>query len=215
MDQSDYVRVTVPVVTVIDIGLPRWMTPFAEELFSIPTHMTVQERLMLFQTALGLRTGFSVVEIGSYLGASTAFLAFAATQRGGTVHAVDTWENDAMGHEAQRDTWGEFRRNTQRFEHYIVPHRGHSVTVAQETGGIACDMLFIDGDHTYEGVGNDLTRWRGSLKPGGILAMHDFDSPGVRDAFEDIIGADVMAPPTLIDRLLVCTPRSKAVSATS
>src|SRR5580700_5787249 len=105
---SDQVRVTIPIVTVSDVTLPRWMTPHAKRLFGIPTHMTFQERLLLFQTALNLPQGFSVLEIGSYLGASTAFLGFAALQRDGMVHAVDPWTNDAMGAEGERDTWTEF-----------------------------------------------------------------------------------------------------------
>jgi hypothetical protein len=38
---------TIPIVTVSDITLPRWMTHFAKHLFGIPTHMTMQERLVL------------------------------------------------------------------------------------------------------------------------------------------------------------------------
>ena len=117
---SEIVSITIPIVTVSDMKLPRWMTPFAKHLFGIPTHLTVQERLVLFQTALALPQGFSVVEIGSYLGASTAFLGFAALQRAGFVHAVDPWTNDAMGAEGARDTWAEFRRNTEPFAHFIA-----------------------------------------------------------------------------------------------
>ncbi|RLC88791.1 MAG: hypothetical protein DRJ03_01575 [Chloroflexi bacterium] len=37
-----------------------------------------------------------------------------------------------------------------------------------------CDMLFIDGDHRYEGVSQDLYIWADKIKPGGILALHDY-----------------------------------------
>jgi predicted O-methyltransferase YrrM len=40
------------------------------------------------------------------------------------------------------------------------------------------DMLFIDGDHTYEGVKRDFELYRPLLKPGGIIAFHDvLDTP--------------------------------------
>ena len=202
------VKMTLPVVTVSDVTLPRWMTPHAKQLFGIPTHMTMQERLLLFQTAVALDPGFTIVEIGSYLGASTAFLGFAALHRGGAVHAVDPWMNDAMGAEGERDTLGEFRKNTADFEHFITRHRGFSADVSRR-GKIPCDMLFIDGDHSYEAVLTDLHSWLPSLKPGGILAMHDVDAPPVRRAFDEIVGdAKCEAQPTIIDRLLVCRPKA-------
>jgi predicted O-methyltransferase YrrM len=202
----DTVVMTLPIVTVADITLPRWMTPFARQLFAIPTHMTVQERLALFQTALNLAPQFTVVEIGSYLGASTAFLGLAALQRDGTIHAVDAWTNEANGPEGARDTYGEFRTNTASFEHFIVPHRGYSTAVHQHEGAIPCDMLFIDGDHSYEAVKADLRDWLPSIKPGGWLAMHDIDQPDVRRAFDETVAPRLSAPPQTLDRLLICRP---------
>lgn len=203
---AENVSMTLPIVTVGDITLPRWMTPFARHLFAIPTHMTVQERLALLQTALNLPPGFSVLEIGSYLGASTAFLGLAALQRDGNVHAIDSWQNEAMGSEGERDTWGEFRRNTAPFEHFIVPHRGFSTAVYQREGAIACDMLFIDGDHSYEAVSADLRAWLPSIKPDGVLAMHDIDQATVRQAFDEQVAPRLTAPPQTLDRLLICRP---------
>jgi len=207
---SENVVMTLPIVTVSDVTLPRWMTPFAKHLFGIPTHLTFQERLTLLQTAIALPPGFAALEIGSYLGASTAFLGFAALQRGGFVHAVDPWTNDAMGAEGERDTWGEFRRNTEPFRHFIVPHRGFSADVHAREPAIPCDLLFIDGDHRYEAVAADLRLWLPSVKPGGVVAMHDIDSPGVRRAFDEAVGARLDQPPQVVDRLLVCRPQPVA-----
>lgn len=203
---------TVSVVTVSDLTVPRWMSPFVKHLFGIPTHMTMQERLVLLQTAIALPMGFAVVEVGSYLGASTAFLGFAALHRAGIVHAIDPWTNDAMGAEGGRDTFTEFRTNTAPFEHFITAHRGTSVEVYAR-GPIACDLLFIDGDHRYPAVVADLRTWVPALKPGGILAMHDIDAPSVKQAFDEVIGEGrVMSPPQIVDRLLVCRPNGIAAA---
>lgn len=35
------------------------------------------------------------------------------------------------------------------------------------------DLLFIDGDHTLEGVKNDWDNYRGFVKPGGLVVFHD------------------------------------------
>lgn len=203
---EDLVSMTIPIVTVADMQLPRWMSPFAKQLFAIPTHLTLQERLRLMELALNLEDGFTVVEIGSYLGASTAFLAFAALRKSGTVHAVDPWMNNAMGAEGERDTRGEFARNTAPFAHYIVAHQGFSSDIAAQ-GPIPCDMLFIDGDHSYDAVAADLRLWLPSLKPGGILSMHDIDHPPVKKAFEDVVvAAKLVSNVDLTDRLLTCRP---------
>jgi predicted O-methyltransferase YrrM len=205
---SDSVSMTIPTVTVMDMSLPRWMSPFAVQLFSIPTHMSVRERLVLMEVAIGLGPGFTALEIGSYLGASTAFLGFAALQKGGYVHAVDPWTNNAMGSEGERDTLAEFRRNTASFAHYIVPHQGFSADVHAREPAIPCDLLFIDGDHSYEAVVADLRMWLPSLRPGGALAMHDIDAPPVKKAFDDVLVATgrITAAVDVTDSLLVCRP---------
>jgi len=35
------------------------------------------------------------------------------------------------------------------------------------------DFLFIDGDHSYEGLKGDWTSWSPLIKPGGVVALHD------------------------------------------
>ena len=47
------------------------------------------------------------------------------------------------------------------------------------------DFVFIDADHGYEGVRDDIRAWWDHVRPGGIVAGHDFDHsdwPGVRRA---------------------------------
>jgi predicted O-methyltransferase YrrM len=35
------------------------------------------------------------------------------------------------------------------------------------------DLLFIDGDHTYDGVRRDFEMYSGCVRPGGMIAFHD------------------------------------------
>jgi predicted O-methyltransferase YrrM len=39
--------------------------------------------------------------------------------------------------------------------------------------GNALDLLFVDGDHMYEGVQQDLADYAPLVRPGGIVALHD------------------------------------------
>lgn len=45
---------------------------------------------------------------------------------------------------------------------------GHNVTLEQ------VDMVFVDGDHSYEGAKADILGWMPLIKEGGIMAVHDF-----------------------------------------
>ena len=45
--------------------------------------------------------------------------------------------------------------------------------VARQLDGKKADFLFIDGDHTEEGVTADYTGYREFVRPGGIIAFHD------------------------------------------
>ena len=40
-------------------------------------------------------------------------------------------------------------------------------------GGQFLDVLFIDGDHTFEGARKDFAHYRKFVRPGGLIAFHD------------------------------------------
>lgn len=45
--------------------------------------------------------------------------------------------------------------------------------VVRSLNGAALDVLFIDGDHSYEGARADYDRYKDLVRPGGIIAFHD------------------------------------------
>lgn len=53
------------------------------------------------------------------------------------------------------------------------------------------DFVFIDANHSYEFVHEDIRNWLSKVRMGGILSGHDIDDvqfPGVRRAVEDNFG---------------------------
>lgn len=44
----------------------------------------------------------------------------------------------------------------------------------QEWGYKPVDMVFVDGDHSLDGCKGDITLWLPNIKPGGIIAIHDY-----------------------------------------
>lgn len=139
----------------------------------IPTHLTIDEKRALHQ--LGTSVTGTFVEIGSYLGASSSFLAAGIqSQAGGAnskLYCVDTWYNDAMS-EGNRDTYAEFLANIRQYADIIVPLRMRSDEAAR-TFSTSVDFLFIDGDHEYHGVNQDWDAWRPHLRDNALVAFHD------------------------------------------
>lgn len=156
--------------------------PALWQLFEIRTHLTDREKVALYRLASEIsknqRRRCSFVEIGSYVGASSSYLAagLARNNLPGKVYCIDTWNNDAMT-EGNRDTMAEFLYNTKQFSRYIEPIRGLSTDpqvisqVKRLAGNI--DLLFIDGDHSFEGALADWTAYSRLLSKHALVAMHD------------------------------------------
>ena len=128
-----------------------------------------------------------LLEIGSYCGRSTLWLAQAAQLHGTVVYAVDHHRGseehqlgeshhdpalvDATG---QVDTFTEFRRNIAQagLEEAVVPIVASSGQLAPHwQAGLG--MVFIDGGHSLKAALTDYRAWAPHICPGGILAIHD------------------------------------------
>jgi hypothetical protein len=55
------------------------------------------------------------------------------------------------------------------------------------------DFLFIDANHTYEFVRNDIQMWLPKMKPGSVMAGHDYNMshPGVIQAVNEMFVEEV------------------------
>jgi len=180
------IQTFIPVVQRRVLTIDDSLLPLFGPLFSIETHLSMEERVELAALALKLPEQFVACEIGSYFGASTGFLAAAASLKRGTLHCVDVWDNRAMGREPAGDTFAEFTRNTARFFSHLVVHRGEADAMAAQVPG-DLDLLFIDGDHSYAAVQADLANYGPKLKPGGVLLLHDFTYPEVQRATSEFL----------------------------
>jgi len=149
-----------------------WLRVRFRHAAGIYTDMTSRERLQLFQLSRSA-PDYPFVEIGSYLGASSAFIAEGIKRREKptTLFCVDTWLNDAMS-EGPRDTYADFVRNMSPYGDRVTPLRGRSTEVAQ-TFAQPIGLLFLDGDHSYEAMNDDVTAWLTKVAPGGVVICHD------------------------------------------
>jgi predicted O-methyltransferase YrrM len=64
-----------------------------------------------------------------------------------------------------------------------------SINASQQFADQSIDFAFIDADHDYASVRQDLTAWWPKIKPGGILAGHDYGTcwEGVTHAVNEFV----------------------------
>lgn len=148
-----------------------------------------------------LPDGAHVVEVGCFLGVSTAFLAVEIANSGKRIRfdAVDTWAGSPeqkvlVPYYRDHDVYAEFMSNMRRggVAHIVNPVRLPSVEAARLYADGSLDFCFIDAAHDYESVRDDLAAWEPKVKPGGVLAGHDWNQwPGVNQAVTERWGEGI------------------------
>ena len=78
--------------------------------------------------------------------------------------------------------------------HWFGAFQLTSQQLAERYPSVTWDMVFLDGDHSYEGASLDIRLFRDRIKPGGILAGDDYSEdvfPGVVRAVREAFNGDV------------------------
>ena len=150
--------------------------------------MPPEEGLALYRTAAAYAGLGPVLEVGSYCGKSTIYLASAARQAGQLVVTVDHHhgsEENQPGweyHDASLVDPATGRLDTLPFlratltglglDDDVIAIVGRSADVAR-LWRMPLGMLFIDGGHTEAAAQADYEGWAPRVAPGGALAIHD------------------------------------------
>jgi predicted O-methyltransferase YrrM len=134
------------------------------------TQTTAAERACLAGYARGKRR---LAEIGVWHGVTTCILR-GAMAPDGVLYAVDPYPVGRLGVSLQQPIAhrevGRIRRGG------VVWLRMTGADAARHLtswGAAPIDFVFIDGDHSYEGLCADWTGWSPLVAPGGIVALHD------------------------------------------
>jgi predicted O-methyltransferase YrrM len=129
------------------------------------------------------------VEVGSYSGMGTVIL----SQHFKEVFAVDPWLNgyDINDHASQtcpmKFVFEAFKERISQLGN-VLYSRSKSLDALQFIKDGELDLVYLDGDHRYESVLNDLKGWMPKLKAGGIMAGHDWSWQSIKKALKDEIG---------------------------
>jgi len=155
----------------------------ADHIFA---YLTAYEKQTLYRLARNLPPHAQLAEIGSFQGGSSCCLAAGIMGKNSVLHCIDTFMADNMNAENRRDTYTVFCENTQPYSDVIRVHKGYSYDVADEFTE-PLDLLFVDGDHSWEGVTTDLKLYAPKMKNGAVLVMHDTAYPPVQKALAEIV----------------------------
>jgi len=66
--------------------------------------------------------------------------------------------------------------------------RKSSIDAAKEFEKESLDIVFIDAEHTYNGVKQDLETWEEKIRISGVISGHDYNHPnfpGVKEAVDE------------------------------
>lgn len=141
--------------------------------------------ITLYELALKYSPNGVMVELGSWKGLSTVWLANGIKDRGnGKLYSVDTWkgtENEETHAEMLKDyepdqLYNEFLNNikTAGVSEYVEPLRMTTLQ-ASRLWPIekSIGLLMIDADHSYEGVKKDFEFWSPLVADGGLIVFDD------------------------------------------
>jgi hypothetical protein len=162
--------------------------------------MEIKHRIQLPQLVKELGLPSIGVEIGVAEGFSSRDFLENGLHK---LYSVDAWRTlNQSGDGGQVQEWHD--RNYESAVKLLAPFKERSVILR----GLSSDMikdvpdnsiglLYLDGDHSYEGVKRDLTEWYPKVVSGGIIAGHDYEMKqyGVKQAVHEFAKSEVFLIP--------------------
>jgi predicted O-methyltransferase YrrM len=186
------------------------------DLMGVPGLISVEAGRVLQGLAASIPSHLAIVELGSYRGRSTAYLAAGARRPEGVerapVYAVDAWSPDVAGwsREITPATVDEFRANLAGvgLGSHVIPVQGLTTDAGRNYAGPPVGLLFIDADHTCTAALADFGAWRDHLAVGAHVVWDDFgtrNNPGVGAAVAELLhGRRLRLADVAADRLAIC-----------
>lgn len=153
----------------------------------------------------------AIVELGSFRGKSTCYLAEGARcGRGAHVYAVEPWDlagnpdgKHGFARIATREYF-ELQVASLDLADRITAIQGFSTDVAKQWRGPRVGLLFVDGSHEYSDVRADFEAWSEHLADDAVVAFDDYRTkrnPGVTRFVEELEGTwDLQTSPLAIWR---------------
>ena len=140
-----------------------------------------------------LPSGITMAEVGCYAGEST--LMFMESGKVDLLYAIVPWKDKWDGYVDDSELevykyvyanmgWAETSFDFRLRGYSIIKHKDILSNVLDKLPLL--DFIYIDGNHQYEYVKNDIILSQKIVKEGGIIAGHDYDNKGVIKAVDEV-----------------------------
>lgn len=133
-----------------------------------------------------------MAEIGSYIGESTEL--FAKTCK--KVYAIDAWRNFYDTNDKSAYLYSmylvekAFDIKMKKFDN-VIKVKGYSKEEGKKFEDGTLDFVYIDSNHQYENVLEDIKTWLPKIKPNGMIGGHDYGYlDGIIKAVNEMFGKD-------------------------
>jgi len=120
-----------------------------------------------------------MVEVGVAFGGYAKF--FIDGWKGKKIWLVDPYEEQSLEVYRERDkkpydSWHNQVKAMEDSDSRVKLIRKYSVDASMDFSNDQLDFVYIDGNHEYSHVINDLDSWYPKLKSGGVFAGHDYNN---------------------------------------
>ena len=156
-------------------------------ILGIEGWMAESELKWLYNTAKRIPNGELIVDIGAWMGRSSAAIYLGAYGKNPVI-TIDTWRGspDEPEHDIAKttDIFAKYRENIaslgislSEFESFPLENKcyylvGDSLEVVEKFQDKSVAWLFYDGKHTT--TGDNLDAWMPKVQDGGLLTGHDY-----------------------------------------
>ena len=159
-----------------------------DEFKNIKGFLAHEEGLLLYRLTKEYCLNGIAVEIGSYCGKSACYIGQACKENNTHLVTIDHHrgsEEQQLGQEYFDPEEFDYKKNrvdtlptllknisNHNLDNFVKALVSDSVSAAKNLED-NLDLVFIDGSHTFESARLDYASWKGKIREGGILAIHD------------------------------------------
>jgi len=165
---------------------------FAEVVGHVQGAISLRQADFLRRAAASVKEGV-IIEVGAFRGKSTTALSIGSREgNGAPIYAIDP-------HETFVGTKGGLFGPPDRkafYEHMLLGGGWENVRLVNLSSEVVTPgwdkpvgLLWIDGDHSYEGVRRDFDCWAPHLLRGAPVVLDDTDSGGPQQFVEELVAA--------------------------
>lgn len=133
------------------------------------------------------------VEIGAYLGKSTIYMAneILNSKKKIFFYVIDSFIGEPS--ENNENLYEKYLVNISKYgvDKIVNTIKSDSKIAFKKLPRRKISFLFIDGDHSFEGIKKDIVNYYPLVKKGGIIAGHDYYHPPIKKMVDEYFGDKV------------------------